>query len=77
MSGSFLRIVRNYENVVNIGKKIMEHKQVIVNVPKNRLDEEFRKQEEMIDNFILKAEQADKEWKTNKTSINEYWTGLS
>ena len=38
---------------------------------------EFKKQEERIDTFYKEAEEAHQNWIKNKTTINEYWTGLS
>ena len=45
--------------------------------PPEKLAEEFKKQEERIDTFYKEAEEAHQKWIKNKTTINEYWTGLS
>ena len=77
MSRSFVQIVKNYENVLRIGKEIIKHKEVVSSIPKSKLDEEFRKQEDLIDSFFNETAVAHREWKKNKNSVNEYWTGLS
>ena len=43
----------------------------------DRTNEEFRKQEDLIDSFFSETAMAHREWKKNKNSVNEYWTGLS
>ena len=76
MCKSFVQIVRNYENVLRIGKEIIKHKEVVSSIPKSRLDDEFRKQEGLIDSFFYETTLAHREWEKNKKSINKYWTGL-
>jgi hypothetical protein len=43
----------------------------------SKLDEEFRKQEERIQEFVDATNKATEEWKNDPHSINEFWTGLS
>ena len=42
-----------------------------------KLDEEFRKQEERIQEFVKITDKAYEDWEQNPYTINEYWTGLS
>tara|TARA_B100000963_G_scaffold187974_1_gene163593 strand:- start:843 stop:1073 length:231 start_codon:yes stop_codon:yes gene_type:complete len=74
---SFIRIVRNYENICRLGHNIINHKDLVRRCPPEKLADEFRKQEERIDEFYREAEEAHQNWIKNKTTINEYWTGLS
>jgi|MDSV01.3.fsa_nt_gb hypothetical protein len=77
MSRSFVQIVRNYEKVLRIGSEIIRHKEVVSNLPPERLDAEFKNQEDLIESFFINSDLAHKEWCKNKDSVNEYWTGLS
>ena len=43
----------------------------------DKLDEEFKKQEDRIQEFVKLTEKAHEEWKKNPYSVNPYWTGLS
>ena len=74
---SFISVVNNYEKVYRIGKEIIKHKELVRKSCPKKLDEEFRKQEFRIEQFIKATETADKEWKKNPYSINPYWTGYS
>ena len=74
---SFIRIVRNYENIFRLGQNIINHKDLVRRCPPEKLSEEFKKQEERIDAFFIETEKAHQKWIKNKTTINEYWTGLS
>lgn len=74
---NFIRIVRNYENICKIGREIINHKDLVRRAPPSKLDEEFRKQEERIEEFVKITSEAHEEWKNNPYSVNEYWTGLS
>ena len=74
---SFIKIVRNYENICRLGHKIINHKDLVRRAAPEKLDEEFRKQEERIQEFVKLTETAHKEWKKNSYSVNTYWTGLS
>jgi len=74
---NFVKIVRNYENISRIGKQIIDHKDLVRRAAPHKLDEEFRKQEERIQEFVKITNEAHEEWDKNPYSINEYWTGLS
>tara|TARA_B100000780_G_scaffold68413_1_gene45293 strand:- start:863 stop:1081 length:219 start_codon:yes stop_codon:yes gene_type:complete len=69
----FGHIVNNYRVLYNLGMKIINHKSRIKFVPYTAL--ENAKQDARIQKFerLLKNNQQD--WKKNKNSINEYWTG--
>ena len=71
-SSIFTKIVRNHENICRIGKQIIDHKDFIRKIAPNKLDEEFRKQEERIQEFVKITNKAHEEW-----DKNEYWTGWS
>ena len=77
MSRSFVQIVRNYEKVLRIGMEIIRHKEVVSSLPKERLDSAFKNQEDLIESFFINTDLAHNEWRRNKDSVNEYWTGLS
>ena len=74
---NFLKIVRNYEYAYKLGKDIINHRDIIIKTAPTKLDEEFKKQEERIQEFFRITKKSEQEWKKNKYSINEYWTGLS
>ena len=74
---NFIKIVRNYENICKLGRKIINHKDLVRRAAPEKLDEEFRKQEERIQEFIKLTEKANTEWEKNPYSVNPYWTGLS
>ena len=74
---SFIRIVKNYENICRLGQNIIKHKDLVRRCPPEKLSDEFRKQEERIEAFLDEAEKDHQKWIKNKTTINEYWTGLS
>tara|TARA_B100001142_G_scaffold163280_1_gene163325 strand:- start:939 stop:1169 length:231 start_codon:yes stop_codon:yes gene_type:complete len=74
---NFIKIVRNYENIYKLGHKIINHKDLVKKVAPNKLDEEFRKQENRIQEFVKLTEKANEEWEKNPHSVNTYWTGLS
>ena len=74
---NFVKIVRNYEQICKIGKEIINHKDFVRKVAPVKLDEEFRKKEERIEEFVKITNKAHEEWEKNPYSINEYWTGLS
>ena len=74
---NFIKIVRNYENICKLGHKIINHKDLVRRAAPDKLDEEFRKQEERIQEFTKLTEKANDEWKKNPYSVNPYWTGLS
>ena len=74
---NFIKIVRNYENIYRLGHKIINHKDLVRRAAPDTLEEEFRKQEERIQEFIKLTEKANTEWEKNPYSVNPYWTGLS
>ena len=74
---NFIKIVRNYENICRLGHKIINHKDLVRRAAPEKLDGEFRKQEERIQEFVEITNKAHEEWKKNPHSVNEYWTGLS
>ena len=74
---SFKRIVKNYEKVYRLGTQIIEHKNLVRHAKPEKLDEEFRKQENRIQEFVKLTKEADETWKNNEYYINHYWTGHS
>jgi len=74
---NFIKIVRNYEHICHLGHKIINHKDLVRRACPSKLDEEFRKQDERIQEFVDATNKASKEWEESPYSINEYWTGLS
>lgn len=74
---NFIKIVRNYENICKLGHKIINHKDLIRKAAPDKLDEEFRKQENRIQEFVKLTEKAHAEWEKNSHTVNPYWTGLS
>ena len=74
---NFVKIVRNYEQICRVGKEIINHKDLVRKAAPAQLSEEFRKQEDRIQEFVEITNKAHEEWKKNPYSINEYWTGLS
>ena len=74
---NFIKIVSNYEHICRVGKQIINHKDLVRRAAPSKLDEEFRKQEERIQEFVEITNKAHEEWKKNPHSVNEFWTGLS
>tara|TARA_B100001287_G_C22640332_1_gene509788 strand:- start:835 stop:1065 length:231 start_codon:yes stop_codon:yes gene_type:complete len=74
---NFIKIVRNYEHICRVGKQIIDHKDLVRRAAPSKLDEEFKKQEERIQEFVEITNKAHEEWKKNPYSVNEYWTGWS
>ena len=74
---NFIKIVKNYEHIVCLGKKIIAHKDLIRKSAPQKLDEEFKLQELRIQKFCDTTKKAEKEWKKSPYSINTYWTGWS
>ena len=74
---NFIRIVKNYEKICKIGHQIINHKDLVRRAAPEKLDEEFRKQENRIQEFVEITNKAHEQWEKNPYSINEYWTGLS
>lgn len=69
---NFIKIVRNYENICKLGHKIIEHKNLVRRAAPDKLDQEFRKQEKRIQEFVDATEKAHSEWEKNPYSINPY-----
>jgi predicted GNAT family N-acyltransferase len=59
MNNRFIKIVRNYEKVVKIGKDIIRQKESLNNV----------QHELMIDKFIKEIDKANQNWKNNTSCI--------
>ena len=76
-SRSFIRIVKNYENISKLGREIIKHKEIVSAVPKSDLDIEFRNQEIRIQEFSDAIKKAETEWAVSHNSANTFWTGLS
>ena len=74
---SFIRVVKNYEKIGRLGQQIINHKDLVRRVAPEKWDEEFRKQENRIQEFVEITNKAHKEWEKNPYLINEYWWGLS
>ena len=74
---NFIKIVRNYEQICRLGKEIINHKDFVRHVSPSKLDKEWRKQENRIQEFVKLTNEANEEWKNNPYSVNEYWTGWS
>ena len=74
---SLIKIVRNYEKIYMLGKEIINHKDLVRRAPSAKLDEEFKKQEERIQQFVNLTDKAHEEMKESPYAVNPYWTGLS
>ena len=74
---NFIKIVKNYESICRLGHQIINHKDLVRRACPSKLDEEFRKQDERIQEFVDATNKASTEWEKSPYSINEYWTGLS
>ena len=74
---NFIKIIKNYESICRLGHQIINHKDLVRRACPSKLDEEFRKQEDRIQEFVDATNKATKEWKKDPHSINEFWTGLS
>jgi hypothetical protein len=74
---NFVKIVRNYEQICRVGKEIINYKDLVKKASPTQLSEEFRKQDERIQEFVEITKKANGEWEKNPNSINEYWTGWS
>ena len=65
---SFIRILKNYENICKIGREIIKHKEIINNVPKS--DIEFRNQEIRKQEFSDAIKKANRDW-VNTVDFND------
>ncbi len=74
---NFIKIVKNYELICRLGHQIINHKDLVRRACPSKLDEEFRKQEDRIQEFVDATNKATEEWKNDPHSINEYLNWLS
>ena len=74
---SFIRVVKNHEKICRLGHQIINHKDLVRRAAAEKLDEEFRKQENRIQEFVKITNKVHEEWEKNPYLINEYWWGLS
>jgi hypothetical protein len=63
---SFAKIVRNYEQISRLGKKIIKKKYLIRYVPSDKLDEEFKKQDRLMEEFDESIKKASLEWEKHR-----------
>jgi len=71
----FIRLVNNYGRIHTLGKQIIKHKKNVNHIPKYKLDHAFEKQHRKLEEFEKLTNKANKDWKNNQSSINEFWTG--
>jgi len=62
---SFIKIVKNYETICRLGHKIINNKDLVRRCPPEKLAEEFKKQQERMDEFYKEADKAHKKWINN------------
>ena len=67
---SFIKIVKNYETICRLGHKIINHKDLVRRCPPEKLSEEFKKQEERIDEFYKEADKAHQNEPRKQVSSN-------
>ena len=72
---NFIKIVKNYEYLGKLGKEIINHNKYIKHIMPLKLDEEFKNQENRIEEFIKLRNKTEENW--NSYFINKYWTGPS
>ena len=72
---SFNNLIKQYGKIHKLWKQIIKHKKYVNNVPKNKIQLEFHKQEIRIQQFVDLINKANQEWKNNPNTINKYWTG--
>jgi|TARA_B110000211_G_C13705944_1_gene389580 hypothetical protein len=63
---SFAKIVRNYEQIYSLGKKIIKRKNLVRFVPPDKLDEEFKKQDRLMEEFGESIKKASLEWEKHQ-----------
>lgn len=63
---SFAKIVRNYEEIYRIGKKIIKNKNLVRYIPSDKLDEEFKKQDRLMKEFQKTIKKASLEWEKHR-----------
>tara|TARA_R110002074_G_C12298615_1_gene644813 strand:+ start:477 stop:701 length:225 start_codon:yes stop_codon:yes gene_type:complete len=59
---NFIKIVKNYESICRLGHQIINHKDLVRRACPSKLDEEFRKQDARIQEFVDATNKASKEW---------------
>ena len=67
---NFIKIVKNYEHICRLGQQIINHKDLVRRACPSKLDEEFRKQDARIQEFVDATSKASKEWEKSPYSIN-------
>ena len=72
---SFTHLIKQYGKIHTLGSKIIKHKKYINKVPKSKIELEFQKQENRIQQFVKLINQTNSKWKNNQNTIDEYWTG--
>jgi len=63
---SFAKIVRNYEQIYSLGKKIIKRKNLVRYVSQDKLDEEFKKQDRLMEEFGQSIKKASLEWEKHQ-----------
>jgi len=63
---SFAKIVRNYEQIYSLGKKIIKRKNLVRYVSQDKLDEEFKKQDRLMEEFGESIKKASLEWEKHQ-----------
>ena len=63
---SFAKIVRNYEQIYSLGKKIIKRKNLVRYVSQDKLDEEFKKQDRLMEEFGESIKKASLEWEKHR-----------
>ena len=63
---SFAKIVRNYEQIYSLGKKIIKRKNLVRYVSQDKLDEEFKKQDRFMEEFGESIKKASLEWEKHQ-----------
>tara|TARA_B110000208_G_scaffold45752_1_gene60634 strand:- start:322 stop:528 length:207 start_codon:yes stop_codon:yes gene_type:complete len=63
---SFAKIVRNYEQIYRLGKKIIKRKNLVRYVSQDKLDEEFKKQDRLMEEFGESIKKASLEWEKHQ-----------
>jgi len=63
---SFAKIVRNYEQIYSLGKKIIKRKNLVRYLSQDKLDEEFKKQDRLMEEFGESIKKASLEWEKHQ-----------
>lgn len=72
---TFYKLVKQYGKIHKLGKQIIKHKLYVNNISENKIDMEFQRQEQRIQEFVDLTNKANEKWKNNPNTINKYWTG--